>query len=267
MDSIVENLGLLGLKEYEARVYVALAGIGETNARRIHEASGVPRPRVYDILQSLAARGYIEVRQGSPLQYRAVSPDVVISHLKANLDRAAQESIETLESLSIKAGQQYSPIWYVKGDWSVGRHIEAIARGTTNALLLLMLSDTVIDRYADLLAEVGRTQHIKVLYPADYAPTPKLIPSVSSYQIGEIRDDFLEDILEKVFDVPLRREGVVFELECIFLADNRESMFVYTQNGERMAVVITLPFITCVQSKLFTRMLMNARPFDGSSRS
>ena len=255
---IVDNLVLLGLKEYEARVYVALVGLGEANARLIHETSGVPRPRVYDILQNLAAQGCIEVRQGSPLMYRAVQPGVVIEHLKANLDRAAHESIEALESLSIRATQHASPLWYIQGDWSVRRHIDALARGTTHQLLLLVLSDTVTERYADLFTATGKTQTVKALYPAN-RPRPKtLLPGIASYRIGEIADRFLEDILGNVFDVPIDHEGEVFKLECILLADDRESVFVYTQNNERMAVIITLPFIVRVQSTLFARMLTSA---------
>ncbi len=52
---------------------------------------------------------------------------------------------------------------------------------------------------------------------------------------------------------------MVFALECIMIADDRESMIIYTQDSKRMAVIITLPFITCVQSSLFSRMLDNAQ--------
>ncbi|MGB4756722.1 MAG: helix-turn-helix domain-containing protein, partial [Candidatus Methanoculleus thermohydrogenotrophicum] len=59
MDSLIQNLVTLGLTEYEARVYAALVGMGEGTARQIHETSGVPRPRVYDIAEGLAGRGFI----------------------------------------------------------------------------------------------------------------------------------------------------------------------------------------------------------------
>ena len=47
----------------------------------------------------------------------------------------------------------------------------------------------------------------------------------------------------------------IFNLECILIADDQESMLIYTQNGNRMAVIITLPFITCVQSTLFSQLI------------
>jgi sugar-specific transcriptional regulator TrmB len=265
MDSIVGNLMLLGLKEYEARIYVALVGIGEANARRIHEASGVPRPRVYDILQSLAQRGCIEVRQGSPLQYLAVRPDVVVAHLKSRLDQAAVESVDALESISLDAGQQYTPIWYVTGDWSIDRHVAALLEGVADTLLVLALHPGVVERYAEQVTAVGSALTVKVLYPADGGRSARSIPGVSSYQIGEICDYFRENILEKVFAAPITRDGATFSLDCILLADERESMLIYAQNGERMAVIITLPFITCVQSTFFNQMLAHARPLGGAA--
>ena len=128
MDHAVENLGRLGLREYEAKIYVALVGLGEANVRSIHEVSGVPRPRVYDVLNSLAAKGFINIRQGSPLMYRAVRPDIVVSFLKKDLDSAAPESVKALEALSVDAQQNYSPIWYVHSDWTIQRNLESAGR-------------------------------------------------------------------------------------------------------------------------------------------
>ena len=63
---------------------------------------------------------------------------------------------------------------------------------------------------------------------------------------------------KKYFQYPYQREGAVFKLECILIADDQESMLIYTQDGNRMAVIITLPFITCVQSRLFSEMIGHA---------
>ena len=78
------------------------------------------------------------------------------------------------------------------------------------------------------------------------------------YEAGQVRDFFGENIFEKVFSVPISREGATFRLECILIADDQESMLIYNQDGNRMAVIITLPFITCVQSRLFSEMIEHA---------
>jgi hypothetical protein len=71
-------------------------------------------------------------------------------------------------------------------------------------------------------------------------------------------------VFEKIFSAPIHREGALFQLECILIADDRESMLIYTQNGKRMAVIITLPFITCVQNRLFSQMIEEAREISAS---
>ncbi len=52
--------------------------------------------------------------EGSPLTYSAVSPEMVISHLKRDFETAAHESMKSLEGLSLDAQRDSSPIWYVQ---------------------------------------------------------------------------------------------------------------------------------------------------------
>ena len=44
-------------------------------------------------------------------------------------------------------------------------------------------------------------------------------------------------------------------------------MLIYTLDGNRMAVIITLPFITSVQSQLFSQLIARAREVKTGSKS
>lgn len=57
MERIVEKLGLIGLTEYEAKVYLALLEVHLNTATKVSEKSGVPRTRIYSVLESLARKG------------------------------------------------------------------------------------------------------------------------------------------------------------------------------------------------------------------
>ncbi len=258
MDSAVENLVQLGLKEYEARIYVALVGLGEANVRRIHEASGVPRPRVYDVLNALDEKGFIEIRQGSPLMYTAVRPDIVVSFLKRDLDTAASESVKTLEALSLNAHQNYSPIWYVHSDWTIRRNLERLVEGVAHELIILCFNGETLTTFQSPIVSVARDREVKILFPEGGAEGFVAPEGTRCFEAGELRDFFGVNVFGKIFSVPIHREGALFRLECILIADDQESMLIYTQDGNRMAVVITLPFITCVQSRLFSRMIEDA---------
>ena len=259
MDRTTEHLVQLGLKEYEARVYIALVGLGEANVRRIHEISGIPRPRVYDVLNALDQKGFIEIRQGSPLLYRAIPPGVVVSYLKKDLDTAAAESVTALEALSVDAQQDYSPIWYVHSDWTIHRNLERLAEEVTRGLIVLCFNSETLATFQGPIASIARDRDVRVLLPQGRTGGIAPPAGIRYFEAGEPKDFFEVNIFEKIFSAPIPREGALFRLECIYIADDRESMLVYTQNGRRMAVIVTLPFITCVQSRLFSQMIDHAR--------
>ena len=258
MDSAVENLVQLGLKEYEARIYVALVGLGEANVRRIHEASGVPRPRVYDVLNELDQKGFIEIRQGSPLMYKSVHPDIVVSFLKKDLDTAARESVKTLDALSIGSRQNYSPIWYVHSDWTIQRNLEMLVEDVSRELIILCFNKETLIKFQGPIASITKDRDIKILFPEGGSEGIIPLNGIRYFEAGTLDDFFGINVFQKIFSTPIPREGAVFKLECILIADDQESMLIYTQNGNRMAVIITLPFITCVQSRLFSRMIERA---------
>jgi sugar-specific transcriptional regulator TrmB len=247
------------MKEYEAKVYSTLVGLGESNVRRIHEVSGVPRPRVYDILHELAAKGFIDIRQGSPLMYCAVRPDVVISYLKKDLDVAARESVHALETLNLGAQQNYSPIWYVHSDWTIQRYLEMVVEGVVHELVVLCFNAGTLKKFQGPISRIARIHPVKILFPKGIAHQVEDFEGVACFEAGTLKNFFGINIFEKIFSAPISREGAVFRLECILLADDRESMLIYSLDGNRMAVIITLPFITCVQSQLFSQMIRRAR--------
>lgn len=260
MESAVGNLMRLGLKEYEARIYIALVGLGEATVRRIHEVSGVPRPRVYDVLNELAAKGFVNIRQGTPLMYSAMRPDDVVEFLKKDLDTAARESVKALEELSFDAEKNYSPIWYVHSDWTIQQNLELLAGRVENELTVLCFDKETLKKFQGPITSAARDHRVRILFPEGEADGLFPLEGVMFYEAGTLRNFFGVNIFEKVFCAPIDREGTVFRLECICIADDRESMLVYTQDGNRMAVIITLPFITCVQSRLFAQMIGRAHP-------
>ncbi len=73
------HLQALGLTEYEARAYVALLGMGRAQPAKIARASRIPRPKVYETLERLEARGLATRTQSAPLEYAPLSAREYIS--------------------------------------------------------------------------------------------------------------------------------------------------------------------------------------------
>lgn len=63
----------LGLKEYEAKCFVALSRVDSGTAKDVSELSEVPRTRVYDAVRVLETKGLVETQHSNPQRFRAVS--------------------------------------------------------------------------------------------------------------------------------------------------------------------------------------------------
>lgn len=82
----VKLLQELGLKEYEARCFVALSRRPQGTAKDISETSEVPRTRVYDAIRVLETKGLVEVQHTNPKQFRAVPIDEAIETIRSEYE-------------------------------------------------------------------------------------------------------------------------------------------------------------------------------------
>lgn len=96
-NTFISVLEEAGLSPYESAVYATLLEMGTASATEIADESGVPGPRIYDVLRSLADRGYVETYEQDTLQARAHDPEEVLTDLRERADQfeAAAEEIET----------------------------------------------------------------------------------------------------------------------------------------------------------------------------
>ncbi|WP_418286360.1 TrmB family transcriptional regulator [Halorubrum sp. DTA46] len=85
-----------GLSPYQADAYVTVLELGAAPVTRVAEASGVPDPRIYDVLRDLESSGYIETYEQESLYARANSLDAITEDLRTRASRftAATEEIE-----------------------------------------------------------------------------------------------------------------------------------------------------------------------------
>jgi HTH-type transcriptional regulator, sugar sensing transcriptional regulator len=88
-----------GLNIYETKVWLALLSKGIVSAGETAELSGVPRSRTYDVLESLAKRGFAIVKLGKPVKYIAIDPKTVIEKMKNQTMSDAQEKVIRLSNL------------------------------------------------------------------------------------------------------------------------------------------------------------------------
>jgi sugar-specific transcriptional regulator TrmB len=96
---VFDALKGIGLNLYERRLWVALLARGTSTAGELSEIANVPRSRTYDVLQSLAEKGFVVVQTAKPIRYVAVKPEEALERVKKKLEENFRETIERIDEL------------------------------------------------------------------------------------------------------------------------------------------------------------------------
>jgi len=128
MESVVERLQRIGLSEYEARAYLTLLKDHLNSASKLSEKSGVPRTKIYSVLESLEHKGWIRIYSGIPLLFKAVDPRDVFKKVKKDYNDFL-ESIQTTLKEEVKEMKEKFMI--LKFDVGLGSLKEEIRKAKT----------------------------------------------------------------------------------------------------------------------------------------
>jgi len=107
MESVVKKLQKVGLTEYEARVYLGLLSDHLNTATKLSEKSGVPRTKIYQVLESLEHKGWIRIYSGIPLLFKAVDPRDLFEKIKKNYDEFLESIQATLNKEVVEMKEKF----------------------------------------------------------------------------------------------------------------------------------------------------------------
>ncbi len=97
---VLDTLKSIGLNLYERKIFVALLAKGVATAAEVSEIAGVPRSRSYDVLQSLADKGFVLVQPSKPIKYVALAPEEAFERTKEIMRKRYEETVERINKLS-----------------------------------------------------------------------------------------------------------------------------------------------------------------------
>ena len=254
LDRLIEELVRLGMTGYEARVYAGLVGLGEGTARQVHEASGVPRPRVYDILVSLESKGFVEVWQGKPMYYRAIPPDRLMRLLREDLEESMGVVSDELNDLSLKARQRTFPVWHIRGDMSIQDQMMAFLADVKKELIVVCTRTSIFRPLVNDLREISRRAEVLCYVPEDAEAFQAVLGSAKVVEPVPGKDSLVKTYM-KVFRGTMASGDDRYRAEMLLIVDGMRSMLTYEMNEERIALVFELPFIVTLQHSAIVRMM------------
>lgn len=112
--NIIDSLQNLGLSEKEAKVYIALIGMGSASVYAIAKASGLKRPTTYVIIDELVRKGIAsEVPRVKKQLYQAKSPEELIAQAE-NRFMMAKQKLPELRAL-VKGQESKPRVYFFEG--------------------------------------------------------------------------------------------------------------------------------------------------------
>jgi len=150
--SLFTKLQNFGLNQYEAKAYVALLSAGTSNAYNVSKVSGIPRARVYDILESLTKRGVVMLEEDSDgvKKYTALPAKVFLEQAREKWIADYNDVEKELKTIEAQETKQDSYVSTVRG----GENILAFCRNLLREAQQKVLISVWDPMYSELLIDL-----------------------------------------------------------------------------------------------------------------
>jgi sugar-specific transcriptional regulator TrmB len=230
-----------------------LLGKGIASAGEIAEASGVPRSRTYDVLESLEKQGFTIMKLGKPVKYIAVKPNVILEKLKLNTMKDASEKVDTL--LKLKHTAEYSeledlyntgiiPVRHeeisgaIKGKSTIYNHIKELLENAKKEIIICTSVDEISQKSKFFSTIFDRLKKANVKL--------KVCLSGNEKEINKINAKL------KIKAKPINIDAK------FFIADNEQVLFLISKSNapeEEIAIWLNTPFFTNALAFMFNEAM------------
>ena len=137
-ERLINILTKYGFNQYEARTYTGLLSIGTANAYSISKQSGVPKARVYDVLDSLSEKGVVMVEEsdeGTKL-YSPLPARVFMERLKNDWENDYVTAKEDLAKIEAQDDRTNTYVFTIKDSENIKTFAINLLKNAKNHVLL-----------------------------------------------------------------------------------------------------------------------------------
>ncbi|MCP3742008.1 TrmB family transcriptional regulator [Rossellomorea sp. BNER] len=125
MQDLIQKIQSLGFSQYEAKAYVSLVRQGTTSAYQVSKESGIPRARIYEILNGLEEEGIVIKEEiNESVQYSPLPVEVFLESVQSKWDQTYRSISHTLKDLEKTEPIPDNRVMTLKGE----RHILSFCR-------------------------------------------------------------------------------------------------------------------------------------------
>ncbi len=224
---VLDALKSIGLNLYERKIFVALLARGVASAAELSELANVPRSRTYDVLESLADKGFVLIQPSKPIKYVALKPDEAFERTKQSLERQHEDMMERIDRIrgskilddlnkihseGISMLQPADLTGTLKGRHMINRQLRTLFRDAKKRISIITtesgLNDLYSNHYRILKKSARKGAKIRIAAPLSDNATVKAFS-----EIAELKD----------LDNPPGRFALVDDQHLVFsLTDDRK---------------------------------------------
>jgi len=172
----------INMSEYESQVYLALVQNGKQSMKDLAEASGVPKQRVYDTVETLRKDGFAELDDSYPKQAYAVDPTKTLGDIQSEIRQIENELDELHQAVSdIESG-----VAQFKNASTIEKYLTKSFESAENTVFLMASLDR-IRRFENSLSKLDDVQVRLVISNVD-EETLKSGGRVLEHSLHELAD-------------------------------------------------------------------------------
>jgi sugar-specific transcriptional regulator TrmB len=190
---VLDTLKQIGLNLYERKLWVALLSRGTSTAGELSSLAKVPHSRTYDVLESLAEKGFVMVQTTKPLKYVAIPPMEALDRAKKKISEDADVStnrisqmqgsgtVKELEKIFKNGMSLVEPgelTGSMKGRHMLHQQMNTLFKGAKKSISIVTSAAGMVDlhaKHADVLKKAaGKGVKVRIAVPATKETGPAI---------------------------------------------------------------------------------------------
>lgn len=166
-ERIIEALEGLGFSMYEARAYIGLLKQNPVTGYQLSKVSGIPRSRIYETLDRLAARGYAISIQSDPVAFKPLAAKELLSQLQDKFDSTL--SMLDKELSQFENDNRMESTWNLRGRDAILERARLMISRAEESVYLVGWADTLHALQPALEERVKKGCRVVVISCGDFS--------------------------------------------------------------------------------------------------
>jgi len=194
---IMNDMKQLGFSEYECKAYLKLLEHFPLTGYTLAKHSGIPRSRIYDILESLTAKQMVFVQEEKKNKlYYPVEPDIFINKTKAHYE-GVFSNISKFSRKLYQGKKQDDKLVVIRGRQGIINFLKVLINGAQKRIAMSIWDEEIQDILKELGAAMDRGVVLRGIYFGEHPPFDTLVPHrrLTRY-IAEKKERYMSVIID-----------------------------------------------------------------------